>query len=253
MTLKRLERFIKQLVPPAISEPIRRRRQTRRERPYDGIPDREFYHNIFSPWLGYGGFGEVLQQLSGVSLVSPDRAWVLYSLARQALACDGAFYEAGVFRGGTALMFAEMIRRHSRQAELHLFDTFSGMPDTDPGRDLHRAGDFSATDLDSVQSRVGRDEFIHYHPGYLPDTFAGREGDRIVFAHVDLDIYRSILDACAFIYPRLMPGGFMVFDDYGFMSCPGARQAVDEFFKDKGEVPLVLPTGQAVVFRGFAH
>jgi O-methyltransferase len=34
------------------------------------------------------------------------------------------------------------------------------------------------------------------------------------------------------------------------MSCPGARQAVDEYFAARPEVPLVLPTGQAVVFRG---
>ena len=41
----------------------------------------------------------------------------------------------------------------------------------------------------------------------------------------------------------------MVFDDYGFASCPGARKAVDEFFNDKPERPLVLPTAQAIVMR----
>ncbi len=39
----------------------------------------------------------------------------------------------------------------------------------------------------------------------------------------------------------------MVFDDYGFESCPGAKQAVDEFFADKNERPWYLPTGQCVV------
>lgn len=255
MKLKTLERFLKQFIPPVISEPLRRRRRARHDRPYDQIPDRAFYQGVFSPWLGYGEFGPLLARMRGVSLVSPERAWVLYSLARQALAVDGDFYEAGVFRGGTALMFAELIRHSSTdsaQKQLHLFDTFAGMPETDPERDLHRAGDFSTTDLAGVQSRVGDDPFIHYHPGFIPETFAGCESDRIAFAHVDLDIYRSILDACAFIYPRLVPGGFLVFDDYGFMSCPGARQAVDEFFSKRREIPLVLPTGQAVVFKGFA-
>jgi len=41
----------------------------------------------------------------------------------------------------------------------------------------------------------------------------------------------------------------MIFDDYGFPTCPGAQQAVDEFFEDKPEVPLVLTTGQALVFK----
>jgi hypothetical protein len=41
----------------------------------------------------------------------------------------------------------------------------------------------------------------------------------------------------------------MVFDDYDFPSCPGARIAVDEFFFDKPEFPIVLPSGQCVVIK----
>lgn len=41
----------------------------------------------------------------------------------------------------------------------------------------------------------------------------------------------------------------MFFDDYGFLSCPGAKEAVDTFFKDKLEVPFYLSTAQAVVFK----
>jgi O-methyltransferase len=251
MRFKSLERAIKLFLPPILTEPIRRRRRARIDQPYDNIPDRAFYDGVFSPWLGYGEFGALFARMRPHTRVSAERAWVLYSLARQALALDGVFYEAGVFRGGTALMLAELLRTAGGCHELHLFDTFAGMPTTDARRDLHKAGDFSNTSLDTVRASVGADEFIHYHPGLVPETFAGREADRIAFAHVDLDIHRSILDSCEFIYPRLLPGGFIVFDDYGFMSCPGARQAVDEFFAARPEVPLVLPTGQAVVFRGF--
>jgi O-methyltransferase len=66
---------------------------------------------------------------------------------------------------------------------------------------------------------------------------------------VDVDVYRSILDCCEFIYPRLKTGGVMVFDDYGFPTCPGARKAVDEFFTGKPETPVILQTGQAIVIR----
>jgi Macrocin-O-methyltransferase (TylF) len=44
------------------------------------------------------------------------------------------------------------------------------------------------------------------------------------------DLYRSVLDCCEFIYPRLTRGRFMVVDDYGFRGCPGARGAVDRYF-----------------------
>ena len=41
----------------------------------------------------------------------------------------------------------------------------------------------------------------------------------------------------------------MVFDDYGFPSCPGARIAVDNFFRDKPEFPMALPTAQALIHK----
>jgi O-methyltransferase len=47
----------------------------------------------------------------------------------------------------------------------------------------------------------------------------------------------------------MIPGGVMVFDDYGFPSCKGAKKAVDEFFKEKPDIGLYLQTGQYIVIR----
>jgi O-methyltransferase len=41
----------------------------------------------------------------------------------------------------------------------------------------------------------------------------------------------------------------MVCDDYGFASCPGARKAVDEYFSGRADVPIELPSGQALIFH----
>ena len=220
--------------------------------PFESLPDREFYAPVFAPWLGWDDFGPIYRKAQPFTVVSPDRCWILYSLAQQAMQLDGNFYEAGVYRGGTAIILRDVIligNRNGADKTLRLFDTFEGMPETDPDRDLHKPGDFSETFLDTVKTVLGDSDNIVFHPGLIPDTFAGLEDDRICFAHVDVDIYRSIQDCCEFIYPRLAPSGFMIFDDYGFPTCPGARQAVDEFFRDKPEVPLVLPTGQSLVTR----
>lgn len=213
------------------------------------IPDAEFYTPLFSPWRGYGEFKEYYRAAEPHTLVSEERCYVLYTLAQQALALDGEFWECGVFKGGTAILLARLLseKANGRAVNLHLFDTFSGMPETDAQKDRHRAGDFNDTSLAAVQRRVGAAHTASFHPGRIPQTFAGMENSRIALAHVDVDIYQAVRDCCDFIYPRLLPGGFMIFDDYGFPSCPGARQAVDEFFSGKPEVPWVLPTGQAVV------
>ena len=67
--------------------------------------------------------------------------------------------------------------------------------------------------------------------------------------HVDVDLYRPTLDACEYFYPRLVPGGVLLFDEYGFPAARGERDAVDEYFADKSESPIVLPTGQAIVLK----
>jgi O-methyltransferase len=212
------------------------------------IPDSELYKPLFSPWRS-AAFTAEYASISPLTLVGEDRCYVLASLATQALRLDGEFWECGVYRGGTAMLLAG--RLSTAATRLRLFDTFEGMPETDAARDWHKAGDFSDTSLDAVRSRV-RGDFVHFHKGLIPATFSGLESTRIAFAHVDVDIHSAILACCEFIFPRLCVGGFMVFDDYGSPSCPGARSAVDEFFLERTATPLVLPTGQALVFKSVA-
>jgi O-methyltransferase len=57
------------------------------------------------------------------------------------------------------------------------------------------------------------------------------------------------LACCEFFYPRLNPGGAMIFDDYGFPSCPGVRQAVDEYCRNHDLQLLYLQSGQALLYR----
>jgi O-methyltransferase len=204
--------------------------------------------SIFSPWGDSPVIREVWEELKAKgakTLVSADRLWILKCLVEQSRSLSGEFWEAGVYQGGTALLFKKLLQgRHV----LRLFDTFEGMPETGEF-DIHGKGDFDDSSLEFVTSVVGEAENVTYHPGLVSDTFAGLASSRIAFMHVDLDIHDAVAVSCAFAYPRLQPGGAMVFDDYGFHTCPGARRAVDEYFADKPECPLVLPTGQAVVFK----
>jgi O-methyltransferase len=221
--------------------------------PVATIPDGEFYKPFFSPWNDYGDFAKYHHLAEPYTLVTPDRLYILYILALNAVQLHGDFWECGVYKGGTARVFSEFLAMHGRPtAKLHLFDTFGGMPETDKHLDLHKQGDFSDTNLEEVRHVVGNPERVEFHPGRIPETFRDLQHSVIALAHVDVDIYRSVRDCCDFIYPRLQAGGVMVFDDYGFPSCPGARKAVDEFFADKPETPIVLQTGQAITIRNVA-
>jgi O-methyltransferase len=203
---------------------------------------------MYSPWFGDTSFTQIYQAIRGVSGVDAQSAWNVWSLARQCAQLPGDFVEAGVYRGGSALLILDAIERTSGGHRLHLFDSFAGLPA--PGAlDLHRMGDFADTSVTAVRSRFPPSSDVTIHQGWIPETFVHSGLASVAFAHVDLDLEQSIADACAYLYPRLQPGGVMVFDDYGWSTCPGARAAVDAFFSDLPEVPLILATGQAIVTR----
>ncbi len=219
--------------------------------PPDGdIPDKELYRPRFSPWRRRDGeFKRYHDVAIPRTIVGGESCYVLYILLKQALHVEGDVWECGVYRGGTAAMLAEMVRDSGVDKKVYLFDTFEGMPATDAKRDLHRKGDFADTSLESVMASITAIERCVIRKGFMPDSFAGLENAKISFAHLDVDIYRSILDCLEFIWPRLSRGGFIVLDDYGLPSCPGARAAVDEFFAGKAAVPLCLHTAQCIVFK----
>jgi O-methyltransferase len=158
--------------------------------------------------------------------------------------------ECGVYRGGTAAMLAHLLHDGDRTGRrLHLFDTFQGMPKTKADVDYHREGDFADTSLEAVSALMPPDSPTVFHRGFIPETFTGLENLSLSLTHCDVDIYQSVLDCTIFAYPRTVPGGFILYDDYGVLTCTGARQAVDEFYADKPEKPLVLSNGQALVIK----
>jgi O-methyltransferase len=190
---------------------------------------------------------------AGYMGVSVDRCYLLYQLVSQTLNVPGDLVECGVYKGGTAQIIASVVSQAKPPRTFHLFDSFEGMPTSAvPARDHHKPGDFANTSVGRVQERLRPfANMCHFHCGFMPDTFSELPGDaRFAFAHIDVDIYPSVMDCCSFFWPKLSAGGCMVFDDYGFYTYRhAARSAVDAFFATKRERPIVLPTGQALVMK----
>src|SRR4030095_12194692 len=119
------------------------------------LPDAKLYQPTFSPWLGEGDFKRHYLLGSQHSLVSLEGSYVLHTLLQQALHAKGDIWECGVYKGGTAAMFAGVLKDKNSPKKLYLFDTFEGMPETDPKRDFHTKGEFSNTSAQSVLQYVG--------------------------------------------------------------------------------------------------
>jgi O-methyltransferase len=192
-------------------------------------------------------FINIYKQIERYTLVNEQRAYILYQFIKQAKNHSGDVAEVGVYRGGTARLFASIVANSDKN--LYLFDTFAGMPYVNKDLDLHNKGDFSDTSIEKVKEYVGSYKNVFYFKGLFPQTAGPISDKKFCFVHIDVDIYQSVKDCCEYFYNRLAKGGIIIFDDYGFPSCPGAKKALDEFFKDKPEFPCYLSTGQLFMIK----
>lgn len=136
----------------------------------------------------------------------------------------GPWVEVGVYNGGSAL---ELYRARGDRP-LHLFDTFEGIPFSEPDKgDQHGVGEFDGrANLPALQQAMP-DAMFHagVFPDTLPDDLRG-----VAFAHIDADQYKSIKDCIIHLWPRMVLGGIMWFDDFSALA--GARNAVMEHFTE---------------------
>ena len=170
---------------------------------------------------------------------------------------EGDVVECGVWRGGSMQAVARtLLDAGDTSRDLHLFDTYEGMPpasEKDVRHDGRPAADLLASlpktsktwavaSLDDVRegfASVGYPaERVHFVKGLVEETVPEHAPERISILRLDTDWYESTRHELEHLYPRLVSGGVLILDDYGWWE--GARQAVDEFLADSGERLLLL-------------
>lgn len=178
-----------------------------------------------------------------------DRKYAVWQLAQLAAALPGEMAEVGCYTGATAWFLAERLAQANKGHTLHLFDSFTGLSKPgDRDGDYWKEGALSASE-DIVRQNLAPFPFVHLHAGWVPDRFAEVAEKRFSLVHIDVDLYQPTRDSAAFFYERLVPGGLMICDDYGFNTCPGATAAFDEVLAGKPEPIINLPTGGAYIIK----
>jgi hypothetical protein len=177
------------------------------------------------------------------SLLSTWEQYMIYSLARAAAKREGVIAEVGVYRGASAKLMCEV----KGDRTLYLFDTFEGLPEaTSEDRSVHRVGQY-AYSLENVQTYLSGYSNVHYFKGIFPESTKDVPEQKYSFAHFDVDLYEGTKACLEYFYPRMLPGGVMASHDYGLLA--GVEQAFDEFFADKPESVIELPSTQCMVVK----
>ena len=172
----------------------------------------------------------------------------------------GAVVECGVWRGGSMHAVARVLDAagdHSR--DLYLFDTFEGMPPPTE-RDRRLRGRSAAellakskktraiwayASLEEVQAGFKNvpypAERIHFIKGKVEDTVPAQAPEQIALLRLDTDWYESTRHELEHLYDRLVSGGVLIIDDYGWWK--GSREATDEFLRKTGDRILLVRAG----------
>jgi hypothetical protein len=183
-----------------------------------------------------------------------DLRWRVYTVlwaAEQAWRLPGDFVECGVHHGGHARAILSYLDWAGSTRFFYLLDTFHGFPPEhrDLAAAVHRH-DYLDDIWPAVHARFARDPQVKLVRGTVPATLTQVATDRVAFLSIDMNCAEPEVAALDHFWPRLVPGGVVVLDDYAFAE-PYRRQkeAVDAWARPRGVPVLTLPTGQGLVLK----
>ncbi len=153
----------------------------------------------------------------------------------------GDLIECGVWRGGTVVFMRGYLAAHEL-AERRVFvaDSFAGLPKpaaVDEGLDISSdVVPILAIERTRVENLFRAydllDGRVRFLEGWFADTLAQADFSQLALLRLDGDLYSSTRDALVACYDRVVPGGFVIVDDYG--AIPQCARAVTDFRAERG-------------------
>jgi hypothetical protein len=203
---------------------------------------------------------DVVESVKPYTMTTPERiqalGHALEYLHQQGI--PGDIVECGVWRGGSMIAAARALQRlGDTRRTLWLYDTFEGMS-APTEHDVSNKGikasdkfakrkrgedssDWCYSSLDEVTANVKATNYpadrLRFIKGKVEETLPAQAPERIALLRLDTDWYESTKHEMDTLFPRLVPGGVLIIDDYGDWA--GARKAVDEYLAAH-RIPMFL-------------
>lgn len=179
----------------------------------------------------------------GETMLGPPRMENLEYCVRTVLeeGVTGDLIETGVWRGGACIFMRAILAAYGvSDRTVFVADSFRGLPPPDldnpedRGSRFHHQRDLRV-DIESVRENFRKydllDEQVVFLEGWFADTLPDARIDHLAVLRLDGDMYGSTMDSLENLYPKLVPGGFVIVDDYRLGPC---RAAVTEYRESQG-------------------
>lgn len=150
----------------------------------------------------------------------------------------GDFIETGVWRGGATIFMRAILKAYNiTDKTVYVADSFEGLPKPNPELypadidDIHHTHPQLSVSLEQVQENFKKydllDDQVQFLKGWFKDTLPSAPIEKLSLLRCDGDMYESTMDTLNALYHKLVPGGFIIFDDAN--SVPACQQAILDF------------------------
>lgn len=161
------------------------------------------------------------------------------------------FVECGVADGMTSYFLLKELERKQIKYKLHLYDSWDEMrKEYLSSSEIGHTGLYKNLNLERTKRNLSNfSSNIIFHQGYIPDSLIVEPpspNKSIVYLHIDLNSSYPTLAALEFFFPKMIPGGVILFDDYGWKGYEDTKKVIDKFFSSESGILLKMPTGQAL-------
>ncbi len=193
----------------------------------------------------------------GILLKDTDIRWRIHVMlwaASHVKNLEGDFVDCGVNSGIFARSIIHYIDFNKTGKMYYLMDTYEGMDER-----------FSSEEEMKTSSNIGYGAHTNVYEkvietfkpfntkiikGAIPETLKEVDSDKIAYLLIDMNCVLPEVEALNFFWNKMVSGGIIILDDYGYMNKHVHQKAAhDEFAKSKGVEILCLPTCQGMIIK----
>ncbi|QYK53603.1 MAG: class I SAM-dependent methyltransferase [Fimbriimonadaceae bacterium] len=168
----------------------------------------------------------------------------------------GDFIECGVNRGFLSSAIMHDLNWDEFDKTFWLLDTFAGIDprfvsdeEKTSGILERNEGEFYVGGVDIVRKNFSEWKNVQIVVGAIPETLAQVACDQVAYLHLDMNCAPPEVAAFEYFWPKLVPGGVVLLDDYAYRGYESQKAAMDRCAMAVGVRILSLPTGQGLMIK----
>ena len=207
----------------------------------------------YSPWYDDKDFMAAYDACKKNTLVDIYRCFELWNFVKMNNNLKGDILEVGVWQGGTGCLLAKSSELFS-QGNVFLADTFKGVVKATNEDTIYKGGEHADSSVEIVNSLIDKLNITNTKvlKGVFPDEISFESLNvkdvSLKLCHIDVDTYSSAKDIFNYVWPFIIKGGAVIFDDYGFWGCEGVTKLVNEI-KQNDTVFIYNLNGHGILIK----